>query len=109
MATAAPRPASPFCSNYEPNTESLWWSSGTTARRMVGMLCGHICEHLTSGIHLVRLPAYSPDYNADEAIWAWARAEVTANTCLGTKAAVRERVDVFFVSLHQRKEAVKRR
>jgi transposase len=60
-------------------------------------------------IHLVRLPAYSPDYNADEAIWAWARAEVTANTCLGTKAAVRERVDAFFVSLHQRKEEVKRR
>lgn len=60
-------------------------------------------------IHLVRLPAYSPDFNADEAIWAWARAEVTANTCLGTKAAIRERVDAFFASLQQRKEEVKRR
>jgi transposase len=58
---------------------------------------------------LVRLPAYSPDYNADEAIWDWARAEVTANTCLGTKAAVRERVDAFFASLHARQEEVKRR
>jgi transposase len=60
-------------------------------------------------IHLLRLPAYSPDYNADEAIWDWARAEVTANTCLGTKAAVRQRVDAFFTSLPQRKEEVKRR
>ena len=39
-------------------------------------------------LRLVRLPAYSPDFNPDEAIWAWAREEVTANTCLGTKAAV---------------------
>jgi hypothetical protein len=54
------------------------------------------------------LPVYSPDYNADEALWDWARAEVTANTCLGTKAAVRERVDTFFASLQQRKEEVKR-
>jgi transposase len=61
------------------------------------------------GIHLVRLPAYSPGYNADEAIWDWARAEVTANTCLGTKAAVRQRVDAFFASLPSRKEEVKRR
>ena len=60
-------------------------------------------------VHLVCLPAYSPDYNADEAIWDWARAEVTANTCLGTKAAVRERMDAFFASLQQRKEEVKRR
>ena len=60
-------------------------------------------------IPLVRLPASSPDYNADEAIWNWARAEVTANTCLGTKAAVRERVDAFFASLQQRKEEVTRR
>jgi transposase len=37
-------------------------------------------------VWLVRLPAYSPDYNADEAIWDWARAEVTANTCLGTQS-----------------------
>lgn len=58
---------------------------------------------------LVRLPAYSPDYNADEAIWDWARKEVTAHTCLGTKAAVRERVDAFFASLQERQEEVKRR
>jgi len=39
-------------------------------------------------VRLLRLPAYSPDFNPDAAIWAWAREEVTANTCLGTKAQV---------------------
>ena len=35
-------------------------------------------------LRLVALPAYSPDLNADEAVWDWAREEVTANECLGT-------------------------
>ena len=39
-------------------------------------------------LRLVRLPAYSPDFNPDEAIWGWIREEVTANTCFGTKAKV---------------------
>ena len=39
---------------------------------------------------LVNLPSYSPDFNADEAIWGWVRQEVTANLCLGARAAVRE-------------------
>ena len=43
-----------------------------------------------------RLPAYSPDFNPDEASWAWAREEVTANTCLGTKAMVQEKMADFF-------------
>ena len=30
------------------------------------------------GIRLVNLPGYSPDFNADEAIWGWAREEATA-------------------------------
>jgi transposase len=60
-------------------------------------------------LRLVRLPAYSPDYNADEAIWGWARAEATANLCFGTKAAVREAVAAFFDSLAQRTTAVQRR
>ena len=42
------------------------------------------------GLRVLRLPAYRPDCNPDEAIWAWAREEVTANTCLGTKAKVQE-------------------
>jgi len=58
---------------------------------------------------LVNLPAYSPDFNADEAIWDWAREEVTANQCLGTKAAVQEKLGNFFDQLPYRKKEVKRR
>ena len=58
---------------------------------------------------LVRLPAYSPDFNADEGIWAWAREEVTRNTCLGTKAKVREKVAAFFQGLGQRTDEVQQR
>ena len=58
---------------------------------------------------LVNLPSYSPDFNADEAIWGWVRQEVTANLCLGTKAAVLEKVGDFFTALSSRCEEVKRR
>ena len=60
-------------------------------------------------LHRVNLPSYSPDFNADEAIWGWAREETTANLCLGTSAAVREKVGNFFASLSNRREEVKRR
>jgi len=53
-------------------------------------------------LRLVRLPPYSPDYNADEPIWKWVRQEVTANTCLGTKAAVQQQVGAFFAGLVDR-------
>ena len=36
-------------------------------------------------LRLVNLPGYSPDFNADEAIWGWAREEATGNLCLGTQ------------------------
>ena len=55
------------------------------------------------------LPGYSPDFNADEAIWGWAREEATGNLCLGTKALVRERVGKFLHGLSTRKEEAKRR
>jgi len=58
---------------------------------------------------LVRLPAYSPDFNPDEAIWAWARAEVTANTCLGTKARVQGGMARFFAGLADRAAEVRSR
>jgi transposase len=61
------------------------------------------------GLRLVRLPAYSPDFNPDEAIWAWAREEVTANTCLGTKAAVQEAMQRFFAGLPARTAEVRSR
>ncbi len=60
-------------------------------------------------LRLVRLPAYSPDFNPDEAIWAWAREEVTANTCLGSKAAVQERMQHFFAGLSTRTAEVRSR
>jgi transposase len=60
-------------------------------------------------LRLVRLPAYSPDFNADEAIWGWARDEVTANTCLGTAARVREQLGAFFRGLAARRDEVQRR
>ena len=60
-------------------------------------------------LRLVALPAYSPDFNADEAVWDWAREEVTANECLGTKAQVQEKMNAFFGGLAHRKEEVKRR
>ena len=60
-------------------------------------------------LRLIRLPAYSPDFNADEAIWDWVREEVTANRCLGTKAKVREKVGQFFDELRERSAEVKQR
>ena len=50
-------------------------------------------------LRLINLPAYSPDFNADESIWGWVREEATGNLCLGTKAAVQEMVGNFLASL----------
>jgi transposase len=58
---------------------------------------------------LVRLPAYSPDYNPAEHLWGWAREAVTANTCFGTAARVREAVGPFFAGLADRAAEVMRR
>ena len=60
------------------------------------------------GIQLVRLPGYSPDFNADETVWGWAREEATGNLCLGTKALVQERVGNFLGGLASRRDEVKR-
>jgi len=60
-------------------------------------------------LRLVRLPAYSPDFNPDEAIWGWIREEVTANTCFGTKARVQQHVGQFFRDIAHRTDEVTRR
>ncbi len=60
-------------------------------------------------LKLVNLPGYSPDFNADEAIWGWARAEATGNMCLGTREAVQERVANFLAGLANRQDEVRRR
>jgi transposase len=71
-----------------------------------------IREYLTTPdlrLRLVALPAYSPDFNPDEAIWDWAREEVTANTCFGTAAKVQEKLDIFFAELTTRTAEVQQR
>ena len=60
-------------------------------------------------LRLINLPGYSPDFNADEAVWGWARQEVTGNLCLGTKAKVQEKVGNFLDGLVGRKNEVRRR
>ena len=55
------------------------------------------------------LPGYSPDFNADEAVWGWARQEATGNQCLGNKALVQQRVNHFLAGLASRKDEVRRR
>jgi transposase len=62
-----------------------------------------------AGAKLFFLPPYSPDFNPDEAIWAWVREEVTADICFGTAAKVREKVDAFFAGLAKRTSEVKQR
>jgi hypothetical protein len=53
-------------------------------------------------------PAYSPDFNSDEAIWGWVREEVTANACFGTRAKVQQHVSQFFRDLARPTDEVKR-
>ena len=60
-------------------------------------------------LRLVALPGYSPDFNADEAIWDWAREEVTANSCLGTKAKVEMKMGQLLQGTGPAHEEVKRR
>ena len=60
-------------------------------------------------LRLVNLPGYSPDFNADEAVWGWAREEATGNLCLGTREIVQERVSSFLSGLASRKDQVRRR
>ena len=58
-------------------------------------------------LRLLNLPGYSPDFNADEAIWGWAREEATGNVCFGTKALVQERVGSFLAGLANRPDEVR--
>ena len=80
---------------------------------MVTLILLHHLSVLYSGLRLdlqlVNLPGYRPDCNADAAIWGWVRQEVTVNLCLGTRAAVQEKVGDFFIALANRREEVKRR
>ena len=57
-------------------------------------------------LRLVNLPGCSSDFNADEANWGWTREEATGNLCLGSKAAVQERVGNFLAGLSSRRDEV---
>ena len=88
------------------------WTSGSD----LGQWASHRGEAIRSylatpdlHLRLVALPAYSPDFNADEAVWDWAGEEVTANECLGTKAQVQEKMNAFFDGLTHRKDEVRHR
>ena len=61
-------------------------------------------------LRLLNLPGYSPDFNADEAIWGWVREEATGNLCLGTKAVVQQRVGNFLsgLGIHRRRASGQR-
>ena len=54
----------------------------------------------------MNLTGYSPDFNADEAVWGWVREEATGNLCLGTKTLVHEKMSGFFAC--RRKEVIQR-
>jgi transposase len=60
-------------------------------------------------LRMVALPAYSPDFNPDEAIWDWAREEVTANICFGSADKVQETLEPFFTNWSERTIEVQRR
>ena len=60
-------------------------------------------------LRLVNLPGYGPDFNADEAIWGWAREEATGNLCLDSREVVQEGVAKFPNGLASRKDEVSRR
>src|SRR5262249_30362736 len=84
------------------------WSSDFV-RPVIGVAMRTYLTTPNLRLRLVRLPAYSPDFNADEQVWGWVRAEVTANTCFGTKASVSDAVGAFFRGVCQRTDEVKRR
>ena len=52
-------------------------------------------------------PSLTADFNGDQAIWGWARAETTGNLCLGSREAAPERVGGFLAGLVSRKDAVR--
>ena len=48
---------------------------------------------------LVNLPGYGQDFNAEEAIWGWAREDAMGNLCLGSREALPEKVGSFLSGL----------
>jgi hypothetical protein len=96
----------PACASTAP---ARWSSFGTTAPRIGGEPIREWLKTPGLDVRLVALPAYSPDFNADEAIWQWIREEITATTCFGTAAKVVAAVGPFFEAGDNCVEEVRRR
>src|SRR5438309_1246645 len=78
------------------------------ARRTGGTRCGHTCAHPTGACAWSACRRTAPTPMPTRRSGA-GRAEATANTCFGTKAAVREAVEAFFDWPAQRTTQVQRR
>ena len=89
-----------------PGPLNVIWDNAPAHR---GVAMREYLRTLGLGLRLVNLSGYSPDFNADEAVWGWAREEATGNLCLGSRTAVQERVNSFLAGLASRKEEVRRR
>jgi hypothetical protein len=60
-------------------------------------------------LRALRLPAYSPDFNADEHVWGRTREAGTADSCFGTAPTVRAHVDAYIVGCATRHQDVQQR
>lgn len=59
------------------------------------------------GIQLERLPAYSPELNADEQVWAYVKEHELKNVCCKTLRELRTHVVAAFERLKQRPERIR--
>ena len=66
-------------------------------------------EKVGLNLRLIRLPGYSPNFNANEIIWGQAREEATGNLCLWSRTAVQDKVGGILRGQVSRKDEVRRR
>ena len=71
-----------------PGQLNVTWDTNAPAH--LGETVREYPRTLGLGLRLVNLPGYSPDFNADEAIWGWVREEASSNLCLGSKVLVQQ-------------------
>lgn len=63
----------------------------------------------TLGIHLIQLPAYSPDLNPIERLWQWMREDVTHNFCHDTLHNLFVDCQAFIARINQDPDALIKR
>jgi transposase len=57
-------------------------------------------------IHLECLPAYSPQLNADEQVWAYIKCKELKNVCCKTLDELYEKLNNAFLSIEQKKDLI---